>query len=87
MDFTTDVVDYGTSPEIHVSGMKSITRISQGIVRVTYFTEHEHLGEIERRVCLHVLWDVAALIDAVPFYEAAIVEARQITRRPRPDHN
>lgn len=85
MEFAADVVDFGTAPEIYVSGLKSICRISAGVARVTYFTEHEGAdGAIERRVCLHVMWDAEAYLACAPLFAAGsnAIRATAVKRRP-----
>lgn len=73
MDFV-EAVDYGTAPELHVTGLKSITRISNGIVRVTYYTEFQTNGEMERRVVLHVVWDYEQMLQAATLCQSALME-------------
>lgn len=52
-------VDYGDAPEIHISGISTITKISEHMVRVTFFTEKAVGDAIENRVVVHLVWDMA----------------------------
>jgi hypothetical protein len=53
-----DVVDFGNAPEILVAGYRSISRISAGLIRETFYSEHDTGdGRIERRVALSIIWD------------------------------
>jgi len=56
--FAQNIVDYGDNPEYFVSGIASVARISNGVIRETYYTEVlDSEGRTERRVALRVLWD------------------------------
>ena len=62
MQFANDVVDYGDAIETHVSGIASINKISEHMVRVTFYTQKGAaggVGEIEKRVTIHLVWDMA----------------------------
>jgi hypothetical protein len=53
-----DVVDFGNAPEVFVTGYRSISRVSAGVIRETFYAEAEtEDGRIERRVVLIVIWD------------------------------
>jgi hypothetical protein len=53
-----DVVDFGNAPEVLVTGYRSISRVSAGIIRETFYSEQEtDDGRIERRVVLSIIWD------------------------------
>src|SRR5271154_1460752 len=41
LELTADVADFGDQPEYFVSGIKSVSRVGHGVVRVTYYTERE----------------------------------------------
>lgn len=58
MRFTEDVVNYGDAPEIYVSGVASVCQISQGTVRITFYTNHNREdGTVEKRVAQSQVWD------------------------------
>jgi hypothetical protein len=60
IQITPDVVDFGNNPEIFVSGIASIARISAGVVRESFFVEvasSDGGNKTERRLVLTVLWD------------------------------
>jgi hypothetical protein len=60
-----DVVDTGYAPEIFVTGVAAITDIGPGVVRVTYFSEHEMMdGRIERRAVAHLVWPMEKWLEA-----------------------
>jgi hypothetical protein len=53
-----EVSDYGDTPEVYVTGYASVSRISTGIIRETYYVEVELAdGMIDRRVVMRLLWD------------------------------
>ena len=51
---TPDCVDYGNTAEYFVNGIAKITRVGNGVVRVTFSSEET---EGSKHVALHVLWD------------------------------
>jgi hypothetical protein len=56
--FVQDVVDFGNTPEIFVTVIASITRVSAGVIRETFYVDTpSHDGRVERRVALTILWD------------------------------
>jgi len=62
MQFVGDVVDYGDVIDIHVSGIASIAKISEHMVRVTFYTEKTPAGgegSPEKRVTVNLVWDMA----------------------------
>jgi hypothetical protein len=53
-----EVVDYGDAQEIFVTGYVSVSRVSNGVIRETYYREVELPdGTVEKRVALRLLWD------------------------------
>lgn len=84
MDYVPEAADYGTAPEVYVSGVKSICQISQGIVRITYFAVFERPdGTLEQRVVLRILRDIDEWLAAATIYreaKAAMAERRRIDR-------
>jgi hypothetical protein len=79
-----EVVDFGDSPEIFVSGYAAVSRVSAGIVRETFYVTLEQPdGTLEKKVALRLLWDagewltarrVNALVEA-PEHKATPAEA------------
>jgi hypothetical protein len=77
-----DVVDFGNAPEMHVTGYRSISRISAGIIRETFYSEAEtEDGKIERRVVLSIIWDAEQWFAARPVV-AATVDPKHIPPLP-----
>lgn len=58
IELAEGVVDYGDAPEIYISGPARVSRLSDNLVRMTYYAEHEEAAGVERRVVLHVLRDI-----------------------------
>jgi hypothetical protein len=77
VQFKQDVVDYGDAHSFFVTGYRSISRISAGIIRETFYEEREMGdGTTERRVALHVLWDA----------EQWLAARRAVAVMPDPKH-
>jgi hypothetical protein len=51
-------VDYGDAAEVYISRVARVSRISNGIVRITYCVEREGPHGVEHRVVLHALFDI-----------------------------
>jgi hypothetical protein len=51
-------VDYGDAAEVYISRVTRVSRISNGIVRITCCVEREGPHGIEHRVVLHALFDL-----------------------------
>jgi hypothetical protein len=65
MKVISEAVDYGDAPEIFVTGYSTVTRISAGVIRETFYAEHlSSDGTMEKRVALHLLWDAQQWIAA-----------------------
>jgi hypothetical protein len=62
IQLAADVVDYGGNPEFFVTGIASITRVSAGVIRESFYSEHQSAdgSRSERRLVLSVLWDAEA---------------------------
>jgi hypothetical protein len=53
-----EAVEYGDVPETFVTGLASISRVSAGVIRETFYVERELSdGRIEKVVVLCLLWD------------------------------
>jgi hypothetical protein len=54
-----DVVDFGNNPEIFVTGIALITRVSAGVIRECFYVDAQSFdgSKTERRLVLTVLWD------------------------------
>jgi hypothetical protein len=79
MRLATDVVDYGETQEVFVTGYASITRVSRGVIRETFYTEvQDQNGTIERRVALHILWDAEQWMESRGATMAAVEMNRNI---------
>jgi hypothetical protein len=75
----TDVVDYGDTTDVFVTGYASVTRLSRGIIRETFYTEVENPdGSIEKRVALRVLWDADQWLESRGASMAAVEMNREI---------
>jgi hypothetical protein len=61
VQFVNGAVDYGDAAEIYISRIARITRISNGIVRITCCVEREGPHGTEHRVVLHALFDLQKL--------------------------
>jgi hypothetical protein len=80
VELVTGVVDYGDAPEIYVSGPARVTRVSNGLVRMSYYAAREEGAKVERQIVLHVLRD----IDDVPADLIRISEAVHRARQESP---
>jgi hypothetical protein len=79
MKLAMDVIDYGEVAEVFVTGYASITRVSRGVIRETFYTEvQDQSGAIERRVALHVLWDAEQWMESRGASMAAVEMNREI---------
>ena len=58
MDFVADYEDFG-APEIVVLGIAAIERISESLIRITYYTERK----TGRVVQAHLIWDIQRLME------------------------
>ena len=76
MDYIGEFADLG-APEIAVTGVASIERISAGQVRVTYYS----LRKDGPQAVVHVVWDFNAWMDNAAIFR----EAKQILPRTQPD--
>lgn len=75
VELVAGVVDYGDAPEIYVSGPSRISRISQNLVRLTFYAEREAGEGVERRAVLHVLRDPGVLVEDWEAIGRAVVAA------------
>jgi hypothetical protein len=80
---TPDVIDYGTSPEIFVTGIVSIARISAGVVRESFYVEAPSSdgGKTERRLMLTLIWDAEQWMAALTV--RATADIRHIPVSPK----
>lgn len=79
-----DCVDYGDALETHVSGIASVDRISEHMIRVTYYTEKTAAGAVERRATIHLVWDMANwLVSQAAVHQAMGDFVREILVNPR----
>ena len=63
MDHVSDVADYGDAPEIWVSGISRVSRVSKGTVRISIYADREVAeGQIERRVVAQLLCGIENLV-------------------------
>jgi hypothetical protein len=51
-------VDYGDAAEVYISRVARVSRISNGIVRISCCVEREGPHGVEHRVVLHALFDI-----------------------------
>jgi hypothetical protein len=80
IELVTGVVDYGDAPEIFLTGLARVSRISADLVRMSWYVERETHDGIERRMALHCLRQ----IDAVTFDSEALYRGVQQVRAERP---
>lgn len=62
MQLVTDVVEYGDVADIHVTGIASVNKVSEHMIRVTYYTSKPTSSDpdvVEKRVTVHLVWDMA----------------------------
>src|SRR5712675_1549248 len=76
MDYVGEFADLG-APEIAVTGVASIERISVGQVRITYYS----LRKDGPQAVVHIVWDFNAWMDNAAIFR----EAKQILPRTQPD--
>jgi len=61
VELTPDVVDFGDTATHFVTGIARVSRISPGVVRVSYYTER---SDGEKSITLDVLWDAQAFFSS-----------------------
>jgi len=66
MDFTSNVIDYGAK-EVNVSGVFSVERISQGMVRVGYYVCRNG----EKIAKIYLVWDYHQWLRQWRFWQEA----------------
>src|SRR5258705_12588769 len=76
MDYVGEFADLG-APEIAVTGVASIERISVGQVRITYYS----LRKDGPQAVVHILWDFNAWMNNSAIFR----EAKQVLPRTQPD--
>lgn len=89
MQFAEGAVDYGDAVETHVSGIASINKISEHMIRVTFFTEKGEGENFEKRTTVHLVWDMARWINShaetqqamAQFIRDVLVQEREVRRQ------
>ncbi len=57
-----ELIEESSIPDIFISGIAKMERLSAGMIRVSYYTErHNHRGEIEHVLALRVIRSLESL--------------------------
>ncbi len=59
-----ELIEESSVPDIFISGIAKMERLSAGMIRVSYYTErHNHRGEIEHVLALRVIRSLESLVE------------------------
>jgi len=72
VELTPDVNDYDDAPEFFVEGIRLITRVSDGVVRVSYFAERD---DNDKKVIVDLLWDARSFFASLDLQTSQLVLA------------
>jgi hypothetical protein len=82
VELVPDILDFGDVKNDYVSGIGRITKLSNGVVRVTFYAVQSSHGEIERRIVSHLVCPIEALAE----WQAAIATAADALAAMPPLH-